>query len=45
MYDIFVSITNKTAFEIKTDRICLYDFYDNYYEIDFDGNMITGPER
>ena len=44
-YDIFVSITNKPAFEIKADRICLYDFYDNYYEIDFDGKVIVGPDR
>ena len=44
-YDIFISTTEKTPFEIKTDRICLYDFYDNYYEVDFDGNMITGPQR
>ena len=28
------------AFEIKEDRICLYDFMDNYYELDFDGKLI-----
>lgn len=28
------------AFEMKSDRICLYDFEDNYYEIDYDGNVI-----
>lgn len=39
-HDIFVSITGKNAFEITQDTIKLYDFYDNYYELDFDGNMI-----
>ncbi|MDE7205768.1 MAG: hypothetical protein K2N90_01155 [Lachnospiraceae bacterium] len=28
------------AFEMKRDRICLYDFEDNDYEIDYDGNVI-----
>lgn len=39
-YDIFESVTGKKPFEIKEDRICLYDFCDNYYEIDFNGNVI-----
>lgn len=39
-HDIFVSITGKNTFEITQDTIKLYDFYDNYYELDFDGNMI-----
>lgn len=39
-HDIFVSITGKKAFEITTDRICLYDFEDNYYELDFRGKEI-----
>ena len=38
--DIFVSISGKPPFEIKADRICLYDFEDNYYELDFNGNVI-----
>ena len=38
--DIFVSISGKNPFEIKADRICLYDFEDNYYELDFNGNEI-----
>ena len=38
--DIFVSITGKTSFEITSNSIKLYDFYDNFYEIDFDGNLI-----
>ena len=40
--DIFVSISSKKPFEIKADRICLYDFEDNYYELDFHGNVIRG---
>lgn len=39
--DIFVSISNKKPFEIREDSICLYDFEDNYYEIDFDGRQIN----
>ncbi|MBR4749801.1 MAG: hypothetical protein IK083_09570 [Abditibacteriota bacterium] len=38
--DIFVSVTGKKEFEIKEDRICLYDFEDDYYEIDFHGQLI-----
>ncbi len=38
--DIFVSIHNKKSFELCENRINLYDFQDNYYEIDFDGNLI-----
>ena len=41
-WDIFVSISGKRPFEIKADRICLYDFEDNYYELDFQGNEIRG---
>lgn len=43
-YDVFCSITGKKSFEIKPNYICLYDFYDNYYEIDFDGHEIIGPK-
>ena len=39
--DIFVSVTDKTPFELCDDRIKLYDFEDNYYEIDYNGNLIT----
>ena len=39
--DIFVSITGKTAFSLGKDSICLYDFDDNYYEIDYKGNLLT----
>ncbi len=39
--DIFVRYkSEEPAFEMKEDRICLYDFLDNYYEIDYDGKMI-----
>ena len=39
--DIFVSITGKQSMTLLKDRICLYDFYDYYYEIDYDGNQIN----
>ena len=38
--DIFASVFGKLQFEIKDELICLYDFEDNYYEIDFEGNSI-----
>ena len=38
--DIFASVSGKLPFEIKDELICLYDFEDNYYEIDFEGNRI-----
>jgi len=38
--DIFVSVSGKIPFEIKEKSICLYDFEDNYYEIDYEGNRI-----
>lgn len=39
--DIFVRYHgNEPAFAIEEDRICLYDFEDNYYEIDFEGKLI-----
>ena len=38
--DIFVSVSGKNPFEIRENSILLYDFEDNRYEIDFDGNPI-----
>ena len=38
--DIFVSISGKTPFTLTNDTIQLYDFEDNYYEIDFTGKVI-----
>ena len=38
--DIFVSILGNNAFEIAEQSIKLYDFEDNFYEIDFDGKLI-----
>ena len=40
MRDIFVSISNREPITIREKSICLYDFEDNYYEIDFDGKQI-----
>lgn len=40
--DIFVRYQgNEPAFLMKQDRICLYDFEDNYYEINFEGTLIS----
>ena len=38
--DIFVSTSDKNAFELTEQSIKLYDFEDNFYELDFDGNII-----
>ena len=38
--DIFVSASGKKSFELCEDRIKLYDFNDDYYEIDLNGNEI-----
>lgn len=38
--DIFVSITREQSFEIRDNLICVYDFGDRYYEIDFDGKLV-----
>lgn len=38
--DIFISVSNKKPFTIRENLICLYDFEDNYYEIDFNGKQI-----
>lgn len=38
--DIFASITGKRAFEMSDNLIKIYDFQDNYYEIDCDGKEI-----
>ena len=38
--DIFVSISGKNTFELQENSICLYDFLDNYYEIDYNGKLI-----
>lgn len=39
--DVFVKKSGgEPAFQMKDDRICLYDFSDNYYEIDYEGNIL-----
>lgn len=38
--DIFVSVSGKNPFVLTEDTIQLYDFEDNYYEIDFNGKII-----
>ena len=43
--DIFVRYQgDEPAFLMKKDRICLYDWLDNYYEIDYDGKLILEVE-
>ena len=39
--DIFASVSGKEPFEICKDRVKLYDFEENYYEIDFYGKCIN----
>ena len=39
--DIFASVTGKNAFELTDHSIRLYDYQDNFYELDFDGNIIN----
>lgn len=40
--DIFVKCNGKqSAFQMKEDRICLWDFEDNYYEISYNGEVIA----
>lgn len=38
--DIFASVSDKNPFELRENSIHLYDFEDNEYEIDFEGNII-----
>lgn len=38
--DIFVSITGKEPFELRENSISLYDFEDNHYEIDYNGELV-----
>ena len=40
--DIFVSQTRENAFVLGENSIELYDWEDNYYELDFNGNLICG---
>ena len=39
--DIFASVTGKNPVELRERSIVLYDFEDNRYEIDYDGNVIS----
>ena len=39
--DIFAPARDKTTFTIENDSIKLYDFEDNFYELDFNGKLIT----
>lgn len=40
--DIFVTCNSDiNPFTMKADRICLYDFSENYYEINYNGKLLT----
>lgn len=39
--DIFAATSDKTAFTIEKDTIKFYDFEGNFYELDFNGKLIT----
>lgn len=39
--DIFVALNGKPSFRMTVNTIQLYDFEDNYYELDFGGKLIT----
>lgn len=41
MLDFDFTKTDKKPFELHENSICLYDFEDNFYEIDYDGNLIN----
>jgi len=38
--DIFASVSGKDPFKMFEDCICLYDFEDNFYKIDYDGKLL-----
>ena len=39
--DIFVTCSGKNPFELCENSIRLYDFEDNFYEINYDGTLLT----
>ena len=39
--DIFASVTGRNPVELRERSIVLYDFADNRYELDYDGNAIS----
>ena len=43
--DIFASVSGKNPFELCEKSIKLYDFEDNFYELDFMGNLISEAEK
>lgn len=38
--DIFASVTGKDAFILDNEKILLWDFQDNYYELDLSGRLL-----
>jgi hypothetical protein len=43
--DIFASASGERPFEIKGNYIHLYNFENNYYKIDFNGNLFLEWKR
>lgn len=43
--DIFVSVTGKTAFTLTDTAIQLFDFNDNYYELDLNGKLLSEQQK
>lgn len=43
--DIFVSVTGKTAFTLTDTAVQLYDFNDNYYELDLNGKLLSEQQK
>lgn len=44
-YDVFVSISGKSSLELTRRTIRLNDFSDNYYELDYDGNVLRAERE
>lgn len=43
--DIFVSVSGKTGFQLCEKSVKLYDIEDHFYEIDFDGKLISENQQ
>lgn len=39
-FDIFVTNSEHIPFDFDDEKIMLYDFLDNYYELDYNGNLV-----
>lgn len=39
--EIFVAMDDQAPFEMSNDRIILRDWDNNYYEVDYNGNLLV----